>query len=169
VELDLRDSRRRRLFTVEIDPQHPPAVVKPKGMSHPQVSLNWDRAFDDEGHLRHCPACGCRDLYARRDFPQITGLALIVLAAVIAMVLTGMQMVEWAAAVFVLVLAVDVAIYFFARRVLVCYRCNSEYRKMPIRADHEGWSAGTNEPYRQMAEAAERAASRPSTARGATR
>ncbi|MEX0885986.1 MAG: hypothetical protein WD009_06060 [Phycisphaeraceae bacterium] len=140
MRIDLRDRQRQRLFAVEVDPAHPPAVV---GSMH----LKWERAFDDKGHLRHCPACGCAELFSRRRLPQLTAFVLVLLAAVVGMVLYGGGYVWWALGLLAGVAVVDVLIFLFSRRVLVCYRCRSEFSGTPIGRQHGGWEASIGDRY----------------------
>ncbi len=158
VRILVRDRQRRRLFAVGIDPAQRPTVVRdPKqaggaiGGEAPdtgEVCLNWDRALDDQGRLRRCPVCGCRELYVRKDFHQVTGLAIVLLAAVTAMVLFGMRQVFTAVLVLAGVVLLDVIIYFFSGRCLVCYRCRSEFRDTPIDRHHQPWDLSIGEKYR---------------------
>lgn len=159
VKIDLRNRQRERLFRVEVDPRDPPSVVRPPGSEPSQsgssrdVYLEWDGAFDDHKHLRRCPACGCRELFARKDFPQITGFAIVVAAAVAAMALFGANEVIWGVIVLAMVALIDAAIYLFSGRCLVCYRCRTEFRDTPIRADHPNWELATGEKYRHVNDA----------------
>lgn len=148
VRLEIHNTDRSRLYSVEVDEKNPPSVVKPPVGDGPQVSLNWDQAFDDERHLRRCPVCGCRELFARKDFPQVTGLVIVVLAAVISMVLFYHRMTSLALGVLAAVVVVDLLIFFFTGRALVCYRCRSEFRDTAIRSDHPGWELAVGEKYR---------------------
>ena len=157
VHIHLRDRERRRLFKVEVDLQDPPPVVRPPGADPAQagsedqeVYLDWEQTIDDQGFLRHCPVCGCRELFVRKDFPQVTGFVLIVLVAVAAMVLFSTGHVLGALAVLAVVALVDFVIYFFTGRCLVCYRCRSGFRGMPIRPNHPGWELSIGEKYRQI-------------------
>lgn len=161
MRIDLRNSRREKLFTVEVDPASPPTVVRGTVESHGEaddapaagttqaVHLNWDRAIDDEGHLRRCPACGCEDLFARHQFPRLTAFVMIALAAVVAIVMLGLGQLHYALIVLGLVGLVDVGVYlFFSGKVLVCYRCHSEYRDLPIGREARSWRAELDERYR---------------------
>lgn len=140
--------KRDRLFDVTVDEAHPPTMVRPPGEEGSDVYLMWDRALDDQGHLRRCPVCGCRELFSRKDFPQVTGFAVVVLAAVLAMVMFGMRQVWMGLAVLAAVVLIDAVIFLFAGRCLVCYRCRSEFRDIPIGKDHRGWELATGEKYR---------------------
>lgn len=148
MRIELRNDQRHPLFAVHVNLDDPPAVVRPADADGPTVHLDWDRALDDEHHLRHCPACGCPDLFARKRMPQLTGFVLILLAALVAMVLFGIGEVILALLVLVFVLAVDVGIYFFTRHVLVCYRCHTQFSGMPIERAHVGFDNATADRHR---------------------
>lgn len=161
MRIDLRNAQREKLFTVEVDPASPPTVVRGTVESHADgeeahaagtshaVHLNWDRAVDDEKHLRRCPACGCEDLYARHEFPRLTAFVMIALAAVVAIAMLGLGQLHYALIVLGLVGLVDAGVYlFFSGKVLVCYRCRSEYRDLPIGNEARSWRAELDERYR---------------------
>ncbi len=165
MRIDLRNPQRQRLFTVEVDPASPPTVVRgdvretsaeaastEDGNGEPgraqAVHLNWDQAFDDEQHLRRCPACGCEDLYVRHEMPRLTAFVMIALAAVIAIVMLGLGRLTHALIVLGIVGLIDAGVYlFFSGKVMVCYRCRSEYRGMPIGRDARAWESSQDERY----------------------
>jgi hypothetical protein len=153
MRIDLRNPQRQRLFTVEVDPANPPTVVRPDDVSEGHaVHLNWDRAFDDEQHLRHCPACGCEDLYVRHEMPRLTAFVMVAMAAVIAIVMLGLGRLTHALIVLGVVGLIDAGVYlFFSGKVMVCYRCRSEYRDMPIGGDAKGWESGLDEQHKSTA------------------
>ncbi len=140
MRIDVRNRQRQRLFTVEVDPAHPPTVVG-------SVHLNWDRALDDEGHLRRCPVCSCPEMFRRRRLPQLTAFVLVLAAAGAGMVLYGVGLAMWAVLLLAAVAVVDVLIFLFSRSVLVCYRCRSEFSGMPIGRQHAGWEASVGDRY----------------------
>lgn len=157
MRIDLRNSARQKLFTVDVDLSNPPTVVRgviedgPEEVRGKQqaVHLDWDRAVDDEQHLRRCPACGCEDLYARQVFPRLTAFVMIALAAVVAIVMLGLSELHYALIVLGVVGLVDVGVYlFYSGKVLVCYKCHSEYRDLPIGREARAWRAEMEERYR---------------------
>lgn len=147
----LRTQDRQPLYSVEVPLKSPPAVVKDPRGAGPQVSLNWDEAFQDDKHLRRCPVCGCRELFMRKDFPQVTGFLIVAAAVVFSMILYGHGQLKLALGVLVLVALIDLLVFFFTSRCLVCYRCRSEFRDLPIARDHPGWELAVGEKYRQQA------------------
>ena len=134
-------------MTVHVDLDRPPTVVRAEDGRGPAISLDWDRAIDDEHHLRHCPVCGCPDLYVARAVPTMAGFAAVVLAGVVALVLLGSGLAAVGLIVFGVVLAVDLAVQLFTSRRLVCYRCRSEFRGLPIRRDQRAWDSVVAERY----------------------
>lgn len=144
----LRNGRHQALFAVEVDLASPPTIVHSPAGDGQVAHLDWDRALDDEHHLRRCPVCGCQHLFARKALPQLTGFSLLVLAAIVATWLFygGGHMMP-AVIVLAIVMGLDAAIYFFARRELVCYRCQSSFHDMPIRSDHPRWQKTLSQRY----------------------
>ena len=150
MRIDLHNQKHERLFKVEVDLSDPPSVVRPPaGGDQQAVYLSWDQAIDDGRHLRRCPVCGCRELFARKDFHQVTGLVIVIAAAVIAMVLfLGMREVVWGFGVLMAAALIDAIVYLFVGRCLVCYRCRSEFRDLDIPRNHRGWDLSIGEKYR---------------------
>lgn len=100
--------------------------------------------------LHACPACGCRDLFIRKDFPQRVGLAIVVVAAIAFLVLAANPRTFYIGVwVLVAAAAIDAALYFFVGKVTVCYRCRGEFRGAPLNPEHEGFELSIAEKYRQ--------------------
>jgi hypothetical protein len=100
--------------------------------------------------LTACPKCGCRDLFVRKDFPQKTGLAIVVVAGLAFVALAASRQ-RLYLGVFVLLAAiiVDMLLYALVGRVTVCYRCRAENRTAPINPRHEGFELAVAEKYRR--------------------
>jgi hypothetical protein len=151
MRIDLRNLQREPLFSVDVDLTAPPTLVQPPddeaGHTERGIALDWDRAIDDEGHLRRCPVCGCPDLHRRKSLPRITAFVIVVVAAIAAMALAGIA--EYAAALVVLLVlgSVDLAIYWLAQPMLVCYRCHSSFTGAPPGRHHEPWNRETAAQY----------------------
>lgn len=156
MRIELRDPGRKRVGRVVVDPAQRPTRVTiarradPAGDADPSVSesrpsgareafLNWESALDDAGRLRRCVACGCADLFHEKAFPQMTAF-IVVLAFVGAVVgALGFATDSRVLSVMAVILMLDVAILFFSRRRLVCYRCRSTYHDLPIARYHRTW------------------------------
>lgn len=167
VRIDIRNTDRQRLFRVDVDSGSPPSVVRPpdthtrdattgnappSGDATGEVYLDWSHAMDDEGHLCRCPVCGCREVFVRKDFPQVTGFAVVVAVALAFVILAGFSHVLWGFAVLAAIVIVDVIAWFFVGKCLVCYRCRSEFRDVRIRPDQKGFELAVGEKYRDIGE-----------------
>jgi len=152
MRIDLRNPNRQRLFSVEVDLAGPPTVVKGTAEDsddEQSVHLNWDRAIDDEQHLRRCPACGCDDLYTRNRFPRLTAFVMIAFAAAVAVVLLGLGQLYLTLVVLGVLGLIDVGAYvFFSGKLLVCYRCHTEFHDTPIGRGARPWQPDLEERYR---------------------
>ena len=161
MHIDLRDSSRKRIGRITVDPALRPTRVSVLGADR-EVFLNWETALDDAGHLRRCVACGCADVFREKAFPQVTGFVVVLAFAGAVVGVLGFANTTPVMAVLIAVLALDVAILLFARTRLVCYRCRTSYRGLPIARYHRSWDRGVAERYPLPAKPAESAARRKS-------
>lgn len=138
MRIEIRDSSRRRIGRVEVDPAARPTRVTSADTGR-ELFLTWDSAVDDAGHLRRCVVCGCPDLFHEKAFPQVTGIVVILaFAGAIAGILGFATNVPVLTAMLI-VLILDVSILLFSERRLVCYRCRSSYHGLRIARYHRGW------------------------------
>ena len=99
--------------------------------------------------LTTCPHCGCRDLFVRKDFPQKTGLAVVVIAGVAFLVLAARRGTFYLGVVVLLAAAVvDAMLFAFVPKVTTCYRCRSDFRGVPLNPDHGPFELAVAEKYR---------------------
>ena len=100
-------------------------------------------------YLTACRACGCRDLFVRKDFPQKLGLAVVVAAGGAFLVLAA-RGTTFYIGVWVLVAAalLDGVLYLFVPRLTVCYRCRAEFRDVPTNPGHGPFELAVAEKYR---------------------
>jgi hypothetical protein len=91
------------------------------------AGLHADRSTS-EGGLLGCLACGHPELYARKDFPRRAGIAIVVLAAVLA------PFTRYASLAIAALL--DLLLYVFGPDVVVCYVCGAEHRGFAPRPRH---------------------------------
>src|SRR5689334_10290817 len=90
--------------------------------------------------LETCPACGCGDLFVRKDFPQKLGLGLVIVAGIAFIVLAARPATFWIGAwVLVGAAVIDAILYAMVGRVTVCYRCRAEFRDVPVNPSHHGF------------------------------
>lgn len=100
--------------------------------------------------LTTCPKCGCRDLFVRKDFPQKTGLAVVVLAGLAFLVLAARRDTFYLG-VWVLLgaAAVDAVLYLVVPKVTTCYRCRADFRGVPLNPAHGPFELAVAEKYRK--------------------
>ena len=127
---------------IEVDAEAKPARTTTTD-TNAEVYLDWERAHDDSGHLRRCIVCGSEDLFRHKTFPQITPFVIV-----LAFALSLIGVLGFVTDVAILigmtgVLLLDIAILFFARTRLLCYRCRSQYRDVEIADYHHHWDRST--------------------------
>lgn len=147
MQIRIKDASGQRSYTVQVDLHEPPTVVKLEQTGQQAITLDWDRAVDDENHLRHCPVCGSEGLYTKKPMPRVITFALIALAAVVAMIILGLAHVMWAVVVFFIILLIDLTGWFLRGKSLACYNCHSEFNGVPIRRGHPGWNPEEAQKY----------------------
>jgi hypothetical protein len=104
--------------------------------------------MSDPHPLESCPNCACRDLFVRKDFPQVLGLSVVIFAAVVFVVLAAWRHTFWlGASVLVIAAIVDGILYAFVPKITVCYRCRAEFRGS-INPKHGGFELAVAEKYR---------------------
>ncbi len=93
-------------------------------------TLDWLHHFGPNAVLDGCPACGYHTLYAQRDMNGRLGV-IVVVAVYAALLLSGLPL-PWMVAALLAFTLLDVALLLFVvRRVLICYRCKSQWRGFP--------------------------------------
>ncbi len=143
----LRDTQRRLLGRTQLDTEQRPTRVH-VDRTNREVMLDWESATDDAGHLRKCIVCGCPEIFREKAFPQVTVLVIVLAFAGAAIGIVGQTRIPpWVLVTMAAVLVVDVAILMLARQRLVCYRCRSRFRDLPIARYHRSWDRATAERY----------------------
>lgn len=143
MRIDLRDTHRRRIGRIEVDPSERPTRVTIEGDgdgdASREVFLQWETALDDAGQLRRCIACGCPDLFRQKPLPQVTPLVIVLAFAGAFAGILG-YVTNWPLLIgMIIVLVLDVAILLFPRTRLVCYRCASAFQVSAIARYHRSW------------------------------
>jgi hypothetical protein len=69
--------------------------------------------------IERCAACGHDELYVQKDFNRTTGIALVVLGAVL---------VPWSYVPLIAITVLDYVIWRVVKNVIVCYRCQAVHR-----------------------------------------
>jgi len=92
------------------------------------------------GGLLGCLACGHPELYTQRDFPRGLGIAIVVLAAILAPF-------TWYASLLVAAI-LDAVLYLRAQTVVVCYACGARHRGFGPEPRHPRYDLGIAERLR---------------------
>lgn len=101
------------------------------------------------GVLTACTACGCRDLFVRKDFPQKLGIAIVAAAGVAFLVLAARPATFYIGVwVLAAAAALDALLFVFVPKVTVCYRCRAEFRGAPPNPSHGAFELAVAEKYR---------------------
>src|SRR3954464_3747186 len=116
---------------------------------HHQLAIPPDAIHGQQIH--RCLVCPSGDLYARKDFPQRLGVALVVLGFVGSSIAWANYQVLWSFAILFGTALADLLLYIIMGETLTCYRCNAQYRGFEEIERHGGFDLETHERYRQMA------------------
>ena len=152
MRIDVRQPGNGRVGWVQVDAETRPTRAITEETKQ-RVFLTWDAAIDDAGRLRSCVVCGCRDLYQRRSFPQITGLVVVLaFGGALAGILGLANRYPLLYLVLILVLGLDVASLVFSRKRLICYQCESKYSNLEISRQHRGWDQVLAQKYESQSD-----------------
>jgi DNA-directed RNA polymerase subunit RPC12/RpoP len=101
--------------------------------------------------LHRCLVCPSTELFARKDFPQRLGVALVILGFVGSSIAWFHYEVLWSFAILFGTALVDLVLYLVMGESLTCYRCHAQYRGADEIERHGGFNLETHERYRQLA------------------
>jgi predicted RNA-binding Zn-ribbon protein involved in translation (DUF1610 family) len=99
--------------------------------------------------LRVCLVCGNAEMYRKKDFPHWLGMLILAGACLAFLGLMALHRPWWAWAVLLGSALFDGLLFLFVRDVVVCYRCEAQYRGFPPQAEHGPFDLGVGERYRQ--------------------
>lgn len=103
------------------------------------------------GQLNRCLVCPSTELYARKDFPQRLGVALVIFGFVASSIAWANYQVLWSFAILFGTALIDLILYLVMGESLTCYRCHAQYRGFENIEVHGGFNLETHERYRQQA------------------
>ncbi len=119
------------------------------------TACDWKQAstsrVSEEGSVDECLACGCKELFIRKNFSQRLGVIVVVIAATASAIAWAYYMWYTAYGILFAAALLDLYLYFTVGNLLQCYRCNAEYRGLPHLDDHEAFNLETHEKFRQQA------------------
>jgi hypothetical protein len=100
-------------------------------------------------NLHRCVVCPSKELFARKNFPQRVGVAIVVVGFALSFVTWGYRWVLPTFAILFATAAIDLILYFFMGNVLECYRCQARYAGGENLDDHGPFDLEVHERYRQ--------------------
>ncbi len=104
------------------------------------------RVLGDEG-VDGCAFCDNRVFFLQKDFDQRLG-CLIMAATLAAALLVGWKFGWiWFTPVLLATVVVDWIVAARIRPITICYRCDAEYRDVPVHPKHKGWDPHVAERY----------------------
>ena len=103
------------------------------------------------GQVHRCLVCPSTELYARKDFPQRLGVALVIAGFIGSSIAWANYQVLWTFAILFATALIDLVLYVVMGESLTCYRCHAQYRGFEQIERHGGFDLETHERYRQMA------------------
>lgn len=106
---------------------------------------NTDALFRGEV-LRKCAMCAGQEMFIRKNFPQKTGLLIVVAAALISVLFLKAN-IMLAYGILAAAVLVDLVIYYVIGVVTVCYRCRTEYWGLYRNEEHEWFDLAASEKY----------------------
>jgi DNA-directed RNA polymerase subunit RPC12/RpoP len=104
------------------------------------------------GHqINRCLVCPSRELFARKDFPQRLGVALVISGFVASSYTWAYYHVFLTFAILFCTALIDLILYVVMGVSLTCYRCGAQYRGVEEIERHGGFNLETHERHRQLA------------------
>jgi hypothetical protein len=102
------------------------------------------------GRIHRCLVCPSTELYARKDFPQRLGVALVIAGFIGSSIAWAKYHVLWSFAILFATALVDLTLYLVMGESLTCYRCHAQYRGFDDIEQHGGFDLSTHERHRQL-------------------
>jgi hypothetical protein len=114
----------------------PPPAAEAAGQArcssqHSSIAFSHSPSVCRAERVDQCSRCGSTAFYVQKDFDQRLGCAILALGAVLALLAAWKFGGIWLVPVLLALAAVD---FVLARRVapvVICYRCDTEYRDVP--------------------------------------
>ena len=113
--------------------------------------------------INRCLVCPSRELFARKDFPQRLGVALVVFGFVASSFAWAYYHVLLTFAILFCTALVDLILYVVMGVSLTCYRCGAQYRGVEEIERHGGFNLETHERHRQLAARMKNTATNPAS------
>ena len=114
-----------------IDPATVPAEVVCGGCSE-ELALTLTDNVREEKAVDACPLCRGGDFYTRKDFDPKLGLTVVIVGALVSagFYWFGLDLVAYG--VLGAAALIDLVVYGRLKDLIICYRCHSEFRGVPV-------------------------------------
>jgi hypothetical protein len=99
------------------------------------------------GPIERCAFCGNRAFFLQKDFDQRLGCLFIVLSLGVALFVGWRFGWIWFTPVLLATVLIDWIVARRIRPVTICYRCDAEYRDLPVNVRHRGYAPHVAERY----------------------
>ena len=109
-------------------------------------SARCDTALDAEG-VAQCAFCGGHALFLQKDFDQRLGCLIMAVSLGIALFVGWRFGWIWFTPALLASVVVDWIVAARIKPVTICYRCDAEYRDVPIHPGHKGYDPHVAERY----------------------
>ncbi len=93
-------------------------------LSCPKCNKPWGRVEATEKIFENCPICQTRQFYIQKDFNQAVGCLIMTVGIVLVPKTYGLSLPVFA--------LIDWLLHKRVPTIVVCYRCGSEFRGLPI-------------------------------------
>lgn len=98
---------------------------------HPSTSFEHSAAVRAGESVDRCSRCGKRAFFRQKDFDQRLGCAVLALGAALAAAVSWRFGGVWFVPVLLLFAGADLVLARRVGSVVICYRCDTEYRDVP--------------------------------------
>ena len=132
-------------------PLPPPAesaageVACPNG--HSPIRYEHSEGIVSGARVERCSRCAAAAFFAQKDFDQRLGCAVLAGGAVAALVVARLFGGLWFVPVLLALTAVDLVLARRIGSVVICYRCDTEYRDVPAAAAYKAYDPHVAERY----------------------
>jgi len=109
-------------------------------------SARCDTVMDAEG-VAQCAFCGGHAFFLQKDFDQRLGCLVMAVSLAVALFVGWRAGWIWFTPVLLVSVVVDWIVAAKIKPVTICYRCDAEYRDVPVHPRHEGYDPHVAERY----------------------
>lgn len=104
-----------------------------------RYEVSFQGSLAASGAVERCAFCGNRAFFLQRDFDQRLGCLLMAISLALALLVGWRFGWIWFTPVLLASVLVDWIVATRVRAVTICYRCDAEYRDMPLNPRHRAY------------------------------